>query len=160
MSRRHAGVSVASLAVAILIAGSAGAAEPGQPVLDSSLKKNGPFGGNVFIKSEQAKDAYVRVRSTWSDQTAVIREQVAGSGEDYRFKWFRGNEDISHDVQTSGYEFELPGDGARKFRVQIKPQVNKPGKACLYTHVAVDTPPAVSTTGGFVALHKQNACVP
>jgi hypothetical protein len=160
MSQRHAGVGVAFLAAAILLTGSAVAAEPGQPILDSSLKKNGPFGGSVFVKSKETEDAYIRVTSTYSDQTAVITQESVGSADDYKFKWFRGNEDISHDVRTAGYEFELPAAGTRKFRVQIKPRVNKPDTACVYTHVAVDNPPFVTTTGGFVALHKSDACVP
>ena len=158
MSHRHAGVGVAFLAAAILLVGSAGAAEPGEPILDSSLKKHGPFGNTVFIKSKRAKDAYVRVSSTYSDQNVVLTQALLGSGDDYKFKWFRGDENISHDVKTSGYEFELPGAGKRRFRVQIKPRVNKPDTACMYVNVAVDTPPAVTTNGGFVALHEQNGC--
>jgi hypothetical protein len=161
MSRRYAGIGLASLAAAILLAGSAGAADPGEPLLDSSLKKNSAYGGTPFIKSKRTRNAYVRVTSTWNDQNAVLKEQGNGSSADYKFKWFRGSENISHDVRTSGYEFELPTEGTqKKFRVEIKPRVDHPGTACLYAHVAVDTPPATSTTGGFVALHEAGGCVP
>ena len=116
----------------------------------------------MFIKSKRAKDAYVRVTSTYtSTQNAVLTEVSVGSADDYKFKWFRGNEDISHDVQTSGYEFELPAAGKRKFRVQIKPRVNNPGTACLYSNVGVDTPPFTPAPAGPSSpCTRQNGCVP
>jgi hypothetical protein len=162
MSHRYAGVGLAFLAASTFFVGSAGAVDPGQPLLDASLKKSGPYGADVFVKSKHAKDAYVRVTSTHtSTQNAVLTEASVGATDDYKFKWFRGNEDISHDVQTSGYGFGLPAAAKRKFRVQIKPRVNNPGTACLYSNVSVDTPPFTpDTSGAFIALHKANGCEP
>ena len=155
------GSALAFLAAAILLVGSAGAADPGATASGQLAEEERSL-RRQRVRQVETGQGRLRARDQHlhSGQNAVLTEGSVGSTDDYKFKWFRGNEDISHDVQTSGYEFGLPAEAKRKFRVQIKPRVDHPGTACLYSNVSVDTPPLHQHQRAFVALHKANGCVP
>ena len=145
--------------VGALVAVPAMAGGPGTPITEGSKSKSGPWKKVVFSKGLRTSKFYMRVTNTHSsDQTAVLTEQSVGPGvTEYRFRWFKGKQDISHDVQTSGYEFSLPEGSKRKFKVKAKPREDRPKAACLYANVQVDDP-TTGVNGPFFALRKREAC--
>src|SRR5262245_17117118 len=82
------------------------------PKLKGSKTADGPFRTDTFLNIQQKRNLYTKILSTdlearrWS-----LYEQQGGPGDgDYDIKWFDGDENISHDVQTGGYRFKLkPG---------------------------------------------------
>jgi hypothetical protein len=149
-------VLCAGLAVAPAVAGG-----PGTPKVTGAKHKDGPYALTTHVKLKRAKNVYVKVKSTHDqNQTATLTEGSVGPGDaDYQVKWFRGDEDISHDVQTSGYDFTLKPEKAKIFRVRVKPEADSPRKVCLFSNVQVDVP-STGTDGAFFAIKRKNVCEP
>jgi hypothetical protein len=146
---------------ASLIAVPAIAGGPGTPKVTGAKQKDGPYSLKTNVKLKRAKNLYVKVKSTHDqNQTATISENRIGPGEtDYQVNWFRGDENISHDVQTSGYDFPLKPEKAKIFRVRVKPEADAPRKMCLYSNVQVDVP-TTGINGAFFAIKRKNVCEP
>lgn len=148
------------LIAAALTALPAAAGGPGTPKLRGAKDREGPYKSELIVRAERPRNLFVKVKSTSAgQQDATLSEQTVGNDGDYKFRWFRGGEDISHDMQTSGHDFTLGPDAARLFRVRVKPQVADPRRVCLYTNVTVTTPPT-GRNGPFFAINGRNACVP
>jgi hypothetical protein len=121
---------------------------PGTPRLTGAKKKSGPYEKELHVKvRDKGRNVFVRVKSTYdARQQATIEERLIGPGDpegDWQINWFRGENDVSHDVQTSGYDFRLRPHRSKRFRVKLKPNVGGPDPFCLYSNVQVDEP----TTG-------------
>ena len=152
-------LSVAVIA-AIVVALPAAAGGPGTPRLKGAKARQGPYRSEVSVHVESARSVFVKVKSTADfQQDATLSEQTVGDDADYNFKWFRRDLNISHDVQTSGFDFRLRAGAAKLFRVRVKPQVAGPDAVCLYGNVSV-TNPTTGSNGPFFAINGQDACVP
>jgi hypothetical protein len=134
---------------------------PGTPKVTGAKQKDGPYALKQNVRIKRAKSLYVKVKSTHDqNQTATLAQNVVGPGDaDYQIDWFRGDEDISHDVQTSGYDFPLKPEKAKIFRVRVKPEADAPRKLCLYSNVQVDVP-STGTNGAFFAIKRKDVCEP
>jgi len=130
---------------------------PGTPRLTGAKKKSGPYEKELRVKvRQQGRSVFVRVKSTHdARQKATIEERFVGPGDpeaDWQINWFRGDQDVSHDVQTSGYEFGLRPHRAKRFRVKVKPNVATPDPFCLFSNVQVDEP-TTGRNGPFFAVN-------
>jgi hypothetical protein len=101
-------------------------AHRGDPVLAQAAKqKHGPWSGHtlsVAIPAGDKRSLYVRIKNTSSPahtQQVVLTEGTDGGPPDYHHRWFKGDTDISHDVQTSGYDFSLKHGKTKRFRVRV-----------------------------------------
>lgn len=143
--------------VACLLAGIAMAGAPGIN-LKGAKRADGPYRELVRVNVTDPRNLYVKAVNRSDDAIeATLSEQTfgPGSGGDYEFTWFRGDTDISHDVQTSGYDFSIPSDKARKFRVRVKPDVPDPARVCLNPTM---TGPAFGGNDAFFAINGRRAC--
>jgi hypothetical protein len=160
---------VALLCLAIVLLTTAAAAVaggPGTPVLKGAKKKSGPYSSELRVKvGDERRNVFVRVKSTHdATQTATLTEGRAGQGDpeaDYHVDWFRGKKDVSHDMQTSGYEFTLKPNKPKLFRARLRAEANNPEDFCLYTNVQVDEP-STGTIGPLIAVNGPSdvVCVP
>jgi hypothetical protein len=90
--------------------------------------KDGPWkhGAHVQIPTGEKKSLYLRIKNVTSPAQsldATLTEGTDGGPPDYRHTWFKGfagDTDISHDVQTSGYDFTLRHGKTKRFRVRVK----------------------------------------
>jgi hypothetical protein len=149
-------VSIATLTAGQALAGGG----VGAPELDGATKKSGPWVQEQSVKVRKARTLYVRVKSTHDAKQAVTitEETDPTSGlDDYRRKWTFKGKDVSHDVQTSGYGFSLKPGTKKKFSVRVKPRVDDPRAACLYSSVAVDDPPSAAV-GAFFSINQPGFC--
>jgi hypothetical protein len=125
----------------------------GTPVLKGAKKKAGPYKRTHSVKVQQRRNLYVKVKSTAnSKQTATLYQGAVDMLGDYSVDWFKGKRDVTHDVQTSGYEFTLRQNRPRLFRAKLKPVVDNPGPLCLYSIVEVTEPPT-ATAGSFFKIN-------
>jgi hypothetical protein len=154
-----------SLVAAILVAlaAPATAGGPGTPKLKGAKHKAGPYSGELRVRvKDSPRSVYVKVISTYSSsQDATITEGLVGNEQGFLVKWYRGSNDISHDVQTSGFDFKLKPDHPKLFRARVKPLSAQPGKVCLYSNVQV-TVPSTGRNGPFFAINGpiDQVCVP
>ena len=139
---------------------------PGTPRLTGAKKKSGPYAKELRVKVlEEGRNVFVRVKSTHDKrQKAHMVEGIAGPGDpgsDWQINWFRGDQDVSHDMQTSGYDFRLRPHKSKRFRVRIEPNVGSPDPFCLFSNVQVDEP-TTGRTGPFIAVNGplNELCVP
>ena len=139
---------------------------PGTPRLTGAKKKSGPYEPKLRVKvRSNGRNVFVRVKSTYdSRQKAHMVEGLSGPGDpeaDWQINWFRGDEDVSHDMQTSGYDFRLRPHKSKRFRVRLKPNVGGADPFCLYSNVQVDEP-TTGRSGPFIAVNGPigELCVP
>ena len=134
-------------------------AAPGDPKVQGAKSADGPFtAGDLEVDISHNRRLNVKVTSTEdSPEPWTLHEGMccAAAEGHYDISWFKGDEDISHDVQTSGHEFTLNPDKPRRFLIRVKPQVNDPHKACLWPEVDQGAPPV---DGVHFALKHLRAC--
>ncbi len=96
--------------------------------------KDGP--ANASIEQGEKKLFYWRVENfSATDRTVRFDDAATGDagGEDYNIKWFKGkkakgSKDVTHDVQTAGFEFTLKAEKSKFFTAKVSP---KPGAGTL-----------------------------
>jgi len=96
--------------------------------------KDGPT--NASVQSGEAKLFFWRVENLSASDRSMIFDDAAtddSGGDDYTIKWFKGKQpkasrNISHDVQTSGFEFTLKAERRKFFTAKVKA---KPGAGIL-----------------------------
>lgn len=117
----------AAIALAVFAMAMPAAAHRGEPVLAQAAKhKHGPWKTGthpVDIPAGQKRSLYVRIKNTSAPahkQHVMLTEGTDGGPPDYHNSWFKDKKDISHDVQTSGYDFTLKPGQAKRFRVRVK----------------------------------------
>jgi hypothetical protein len=131
--------------------------------LKAAKHKRGPYvnapGPNpVTANVNEPKNFWVKAFIVpHSSVEARLFEQVANQDQDYKFKWYKGQNDISHDVQTSGHLFTLRHDHPKRFRVRVRPQVPNPGPLCLFPYVSPEG--SLTQYEAFFAINGDNACV-
>jgi hypothetical protein len=128
-------------------------APAGTPVLKGAKKKAGPYKRSLAVNVQERKNLFVKVKSRAnSKQTATLLQGAVDMVKDFDIDWFKGKQDISHDVQTSGHEFMLRPNRPKIFRVRVTPVVGSPGPLCLYSNVQVTEPPT-GTVGSFFKIN-------
>ena len=91
---------------------------------------------NASIEQGEKKLFFWRVESlSATDRTVRFDDAVTGDsgGEDYKIKWFKGKKpkavkDVTHDIQTAGFEFTLKAEKRKFFTAKVSP---KPGAGPL-----------------------------
>jgi hypothetical protein len=119
-------------------------------VVENAKHGSGPWKTNsqrVKIKQGKSKNLFVRIKNgSGATRSVTLNEDGAVGPPDYHYSWFKGKDDISHDVQTSGYDFSLKGHKKKKFRIRATAN-NASAKDCVFGRFSVDGDGGVS--GGF-----------
>lgn len=113
-----------ALAALVLTAPPASAAPPF--ILKSAKKKHGPFteattSRPLSVAGAQPKSVYFKAVSNGNSHEVTLLD--AGEEDDpegFQVRWFRKRQDISHDVQTAGYDFTLKFGKPVVFRAHVK----------------------------------------
>ena len=125
---RSLAVALAGLAATLVtVLALATPAAAGTPpfVVKVAKDKDGPYKQgftDVNLQGGQVKDFFFRVRNKEPEPFNNMRfQEIFGPAPDGMvYRWFKGNTNITQEVQTSGYAFNLPGDGRRFFRFKAK----------------------------------------
>jgi hypothetical protein len=90
------------------------------------------------VSQGKTKLFFWRVESTSLNDQPISFDDAAtadSGGEDYRIKWYKGkkpkgSKDISHDVQTAGFNFTLKAGKRKHFTAEVTPKAGA-GTLCL-----------------------------
>jgi hypothetical protein len=93
--------------------------------VQAAKHKDGPWSDtdpDVTIKSGKSKDLFLRVKNeAMSPHTASVDLTQTTSGQSaYHYKWFFGHENITSQVQGSGYDFNLKYHKTKRFRIHAR----------------------------------------
>ena len=156
---------LAGLAAIALLGAVAGASPAGAAKVRFTIakQKDGPYQvhepgkGALHVNVDDPRSLYVKaLNKARSRKTVRLFEEAccAPNMDDYSLDWFKGDQDITHDVQTSGHEFKLKPDRARRFRVRVKPETVTPGSFCLFPYVEFGS----NTAQSYFAINSKTAC--
>ncbi len=123
---RGRAISVAlALALTLVATLAAGQAHGGKSAfaLRSAKQHDGPYKVFTRVAIEQGDQ-----RTTWwrvknksaTDEESMNFSDLGGDAPGYKVQWFRGQENISAEVEDQGYEFDLAAGQARYFSSRIK----------------------------------------
>jgi hypothetical protein len=119
-------------------------------VVQNAKHKRGPWVNSpqkVKLAEGKSKNLYVRIKNTSDAKEGVeLTETGAVGAPYYHYSWFKGKTDISHDVQTSGYDFSLKPDRKKRFRIKAT-ALDTSDHDCVLGHF--DVAGHNATTGGF-----------
>ena len=130
------------LLAAALVAGLAGtaAATTFPTAIKASKKgKDGPYHHSPLQVSVGDDSKYVHFKiSNLSDhlQTETLTFGVSGATDDYGYRWTHRGENVTPEVNNTGYDFQLRKLGARRGRsailvLRLKPLVAPPRPLCV-----------------------------
>ena len=97
-------------------------------------QKHGSYGSDTKVKLDKNETV-----NLWFRMKNVSPGQLSNSGFDdgdneipdgLSVKWFKGKTNVSHDVQTSGLDFDLKEDQVRYFQAKVRAD-KKDVKHCL-----------------------------
>lgn len=120
----------ATLIAALALAAPAGAGGEGPPFIVKVAKdKQGPYQdgfSNVNLQGGQVKDFFFRVRNKEPEPfiNMTFEELFGPAPKGLILKWFKGDTNVTSDVQGDGHSFNLPGDGRRFFELKAKAEAN------------------------------------
>jgi hypothetical protein len=106
--------------VVLALAGVSNAAGPAGKI-KASKHEDGPYSGGTttdHMSVGETQDYFFKVVNRRDDRQAFSLESGVPEAPGYDRTWFKGNKDITTDVTTDGYEFEI-GKSAKIFRVQV-----------------------------------------
>ena len=135
-----AAVLALSLAIGVGAASAGGAARLGTPfevLLAKSADGNYKRSGSLNLDPKEKKTVFWSVESLASvDLDITFDDAITGDGAPagYRITWFKGKKqkkDISHDVQTSGYEYTIRAGKTTYFNAEVKALANPQPGFCL-----------------------------
>jgi hypothetical protein len=92
-------------------------------VVKVAKEKDGPFRNhlNRVIPNDETKSLWYLVKSkAGDDQPVFFYQEPPDAPEDLKVKWFKGQNDISHDVQTSGHDFNLQAGKSKLFQARVR----------------------------------------
>jgi hypothetical protein len=152
---------VAAVAISILAAPPAGAGMGSSPMrLTISKTKDGPYSFSALHAKVNAgpKGFFVKVADkTEHRQDGLLEDVSAGAGSaNFKIRWFRGDENITSDVQGPGYGFGLKPGKPKVFRALVKPLNPDPGALCLAPRASVE-PDAYQAVGS-VYINDVGVC--
>lgn len=136
--------------------GAAALSAPAEAATPTQLREakheDGPYVNRILLINiaETPKNAYFRLKNTTNhNQDVLASDNSFGSGlADYEVRWFRGNAEITDEMQGIGSAFGLKPDHPKIVRARIKPLVADPGVFCLSTGFMI-APDAFETFGAF-----------
>jgi hypothetical protein len=137
MTLRRAGIlwlTIATLVTAFALAEPASAGdELPNPMIKVSRHRDGPFRLSIepSIGVDQKKTYFFKVKNT-ENQNGHVTLSGAESNADFRFRYFRGNNEITEAVQNDNYELELNALQAKLIRMTAKQKANPPAMACAF----------------------------
>lgn len=130
-------------------------ASAGGPPFDVSVSKHrdGPYvetTQSVNVPIGDAKSLYWKVKHLSGGKlemrfTDALTEFPNPPGLEIR--WFKGHNEITDEVKSSGYEFALPSGSRKFFRARVKAVGTSDGACVVGQADRID--PAHSDTGGF-----------
>lgn len=91
----------------------------------------------VTLKSGKKHTYFWKVTNTHGSDLQLTFDDAAtmdGAPNGYRIYWFKGKKqkkDISHDVQTSGYDFTVADGKTKYFNAVVKAQASPASDFCL-----------------------------
>ena len=148
--------------VLVLLALAAPAPALGGVRVEVAKHKSGPWspgGLNVHIPTGNSKNFYIRIKSTSHHAQAKqvnLSERRSVDGPDYQVSWFKGKQDISSEVQTSGHDFTLKHDQTKRFRLRVT-ALDGSDQECVSGEFAVD--PGMFVVVGSVRANGNATCL-
>jgi hypothetical protein len=148
--------------LAVLLAAVATATAAQDPVqIETALHKDGPWsteGRNVHIPAGHSKNLYARITNTShpNHPQDITLKDLSGATPGYHISWFKGNEDISHAVQTTGYDFGLKHGKTKKFRARVK-VTDDSNQECLTGEFEVQ--PESTVAHAFFRVNGNGTCI-
>ncbi len=85
--------------------------------------KDGPYRKEVnrVVPDDETRSLWFLVKSKDSEDLDLsLDEPNSEAHPDLKVKWFKGQNDISHDVQTSGHSFNLRAGKSKYFQARVK----------------------------------------
>lgn len=154
-------ITVSLVAAAVLLVAFAAAASAAPPIYLAGAKdKHGPYSKGVTpVTANHSRDVFVRVKSNGLDHEVALFDKRLGDGlSDIKVRYYRGNDNITHDVRTGGgYGFDLSFGDPVRFRITLTPTVQNPGQLCVYPYGVADDDPTEYYT--YFAVNNPSACV-
>ena len=92
-------------------------------VVKVAKDKDGPFRKalNRVIPDGETRSLWYLVKSKVpDDQQVSFYEQTPDAPEGLKVKWFKGDQDVTDDVQTSGHDFNLSAGKSKYFQARVK----------------------------------------
>ena len=115
-------------------------ADAGVPAVRLRVSKNpnGPFKHtlNQDLAAGDVKNYYLEAKNTTGSLIdAELRRSFSDAG--YDTKYFRKNDNISNDVEGTGYHFPIKGGKVKHFRLRVKRQVVSNATGCTFTELNI-----------------------
>src|SRR5690349_366046 len=117
--RQGLAFTLAALA-ALTLAGPSDAAGPAGKI-KASKHEDGPYSGGTttdHMSVGETQDYFFKVVNRRDDRQAFSLESIVPEAPGFDRTWFKGNKDITAEVTSTGYGFEV-GKTAKFFRVQV-----------------------------------------
>ena len=146
-------LAVAACVAAIVLPASASAGDP-VVSLKVAKHKDGPYKTvqTTHIAPPDAKDFYWKVRNpTDAKLPDVLLTAGEVSSAGWIARWFRGDDQITSDVEGGGYEFALRPGKSKLFRSRLKPTEIAKKQLCFDAYAG---PPLTDTDGALVAVNE------
>lgn len=101
--------------------------------LEGAKSPEGPYKDLIRTKVEDSRNLYLQASNASGEAyDATLTDETFGPGAgDYRFRWFKGNQEITDAVRGAGYEFSVANGDEQRFRVRVKVRANNPKRICL-----------------------------
>jgi hypothetical protein len=147
--------------VCAVAATSAAAAQAPPPIKVTVAKHEaGPYTqdvGQVTVGGAARSFYFKLANKTDHTQDVTLEDRsTADAPANVKFRWFRGDENITDDALGSGYAFKLKPGSPKVFRGQVKPLVDDPGEICLFS--AFKAQPDDVEIYGLVYINSTSIC--
>jgi hypothetical protein len=135
MSKRCRRIALATtVALGVLLGSTAlPSAAGGMPSLRISRNKDGPYGEIASANLGSVGDKHVfhlkAKNKNGGNESALLQEPV-GPNSSYSSKYIRNGNNITDDVQTIGYSFNIDAQ-AKRFKVRVKVTTGPPAPDCF-----------------------------
>lgn len=95
--------------------------------------ENGPFKPTTKIHMNQGNVgyAYWQLRSTDDADRGINFSTPSAPYDEYRVRWFKGNKDITDDVEGDGLEVTLKAHADKIFRSRVKRVEDSSEETCI-----------------------------
>lgn len=152
-------IVVAAMAVAV-----PALAHRGNPYAraETAKHKSGPWSETsqrIKVGTGHKKSVYIRLKNITSGPERKLNVNLTEAGQggppEYHNAWFRGKNDITHDVHASGHDFFLKPGETKLFRVRITAHDDS-AQECVFAHFSfeIDMSPVDMFNGFAVNGHE------
>lgn len=161
MGVRRTWTCVAALAALVAIVAAAPAMGRGDPAKVTVAKhEGGPYvyDSPPATVGAEPESFWMRIASKadYAQDVTLEDRSNADVPGNVKFRWYRGDENITADAQGSGYEFKLKPDRTKIFRAKVKPLVEDPGEICLFGAFLLQ--PDDLESYGFFYINSDSIC--